>query len=232
MTALLAIAVLLSLFGFIAHEVASGKPTALDRCVTLALRSSADPCRPIGPALGTGSGARYNQSGQHRRRNHNSRGCRMSLPGSQARRRLADAARGGGRHCAEQPAQTRVRAPTTQCHHLFGTRHYDEFSQRPCDAVGDRVSDHRSSAVASFSVSSGKPLSHGIRRVSDRAHRLQSKVLGRSLSDRRLAGWCIGAAWAIFCWVMMVWLQNQGQVGALTTASISRDLQRPWWSIR
>ena len=27
-----------------------------------------------------------------------------------------------------------------------------------------------------------------------------------------LAGWCIGAAWAIFCWALMAWLQTQGRV--------------------
>lgn len=27
-----------------------------------------------------------------------------------------------------------------------------------------------------------------------------------------LAGWCIGAAWAIGCWVVMAWLQQGGQV--------------------
>ena len=27
-----------------------------------------------------------------------------------------------------------------------------------------------------------------------------------------LGGWCIGAAWAIACWVLMRWLQHQGQV--------------------
>jgi undecaprenyl-diphosphatase len=27
-----------------------------------------------------------------------------------------------------------------------------------------------------------------------------------------LGGWCVGAAWAIGCWVLMVWLQNRGQV--------------------
>ena len=35
-----------------------------------------------------------------------------------------------------------------------------------------------------------------------------------------LAGWCIGAAWAIFCWMVMAWLQTQGRVelsGVLTT---------------
>jgi undecaprenyl-diphosphatase len=27
-----------------------------------------------------------------------------------------------------------------------------------------------------------------------------------------LGGWCVGAAWAMGCWVLMVWLQNSGQV--------------------
>ena len=27
-----------------------------------------------------------------------------------------------------------------------------------------------------------------------------------------LGGWCIGAAWAIGCWVLMAWLQQGGQV--------------------
>jgi undecaprenyl-diphosphatase len=48
-----------------------------------------------------------------------------------------------------------------------------------------------------------------------------------------LAGWCIGAAWAVFCWMLMAWLQHQGQVepsGALTItpAWFFRDLQSPW----
>ena len=50
MAAVLAIAVLLASFGFIAHAVATGKPTTLDRRVMLALRSGDDPTHPIGPA--------------------------------------------------------------------------------------------------------------------------------------------------------------------------------------
>jgi undecaprenyl-diphosphatase len=29
-----------------------------------------------------------------------------------------------------------------------------------------------------------------------------------------LGGWCIGAAWATGCWVLMAWLQHGGQVEA------------------
>ncbi len=35
-----------------------------------------------------------------------------------------------------------------------------------------------------------------------------------------LAGWCIGAAWAVFCWVLMAWLQARG--GGELAASFSR----------
>jgi undecaprenyl-diphosphatase len=27
-----------------------------------------------------------------------------------------------------------------------------------------------------------------------------------------IAGWCIGAAWAAACWVVMTWLQSRSQV--------------------
>jgi undecaprenyl-diphosphatase len=30
-----------------------------------------------------------------------------------------------------------------------------------------------------------------------------------------LAGWCIGAAWAAFCWTIFRWLQRQGQIKRL-----------------
>jgi undecaprenyl-diphosphatase len=30
-----------------------------------------------------------------------------------------------------------------------------------------------------------------------------------------LAGWCIGAAWAAFCWTIFRWLQRQGQIEPL-----------------
>jgi undecaprenyl-diphosphatase len=50
MASVLTIAVLLFAFGFIAQEVARGKTLTFDRQVILALRSSTDPSIPIGPA--------------------------------------------------------------------------------------------------------------------------------------------------------------------------------------
>ncbi|MDQ4059775.1 MAG: phosphatase PAP2 family protein, partial [Pseudomonadota bacterium] len=31
-----------------------------------------------------------------------------------------------------------------------------------------------------------------------------------------LAGWCVGAAWAILCWLVALWLQRRGKVEADT----------------
>jgi undecaprenyl-diphosphatase len=47
---ILTIAALLFAFGFIAQEVATGKTSAFDRQIMLALRTSADPSVPVGPA--------------------------------------------------------------------------------------------------------------------------------------------------------------------------------------
>jgi undecaprenyl-diphosphatase len=27
-----------------------------------------------------------------------------------------------------------------------------------------------------------------------------------------LAGWCVGAAWALLCWLLALWLQRKGKV--------------------
>jgi undecaprenyl-diphosphatase len=32
-----------------------------------------------------------------------------------------------------------------------------------------------------------------------------------------LAGWCAGAAWALFCWLIALWLQRRGQIEAEST---------------
>jgi undecaprenyl-diphosphatase len=32
-----------------------------------------------------------------------------------------------------------------------------------------------------------------------------------------LAGWCIGAAWAMLCWFVALWLQRRGEIEASST---------------
>jgi undecaprenyl-diphosphatase len=50
LVSLFAIAVFLSVFGLVAREVNAGKPLTFDRYLMRALRSSAEPAAPIGPA--------------------------------------------------------------------------------------------------------------------------------------------------------------------------------------
>jgi len=33
-----------------------------------------------------------------------------------------------------------------------------------------------------------------------------------------LGGWCVGAAWALGCWVLMTWLQHGGRIGSAGSA--------------
>jgi len=33
-----------------------------------------------------------------------------------------------------------------------------------------------------------------------------------------LGGWCVGAAWALGCWVLITWLQNGGRIGSAGSA--------------
>jgi undecaprenyl-diphosphatase len=235
LTALLAITVLLSSFGFIAHEVASGKSTALDRRVTLALRSSADPPRPIGPAWL-----------QEAARDITSLGSIIVVV-------ITTAAVAGYLFLDHKPGVAWLMLLAVGGGIALNNLLKLVFArQRPNVIISSaRVfttsfpSGHATlSAIAYLTI--GALLSRASPSVAVSLYLMAFAVfltaligcsriyLGVHYPSDVLAGWCVGAAWAIFCWVLMVWLQNQGQVeasGTLTTASISRDLQRPWWSM-
>lgn len=236
MTALCAIAVLLSLFGFIAHEVTRGEPTALDRRVTLALRSSADAGRPIGPVWV-----------QEAARDITSLGSIILVVITTAvtagylfldhKRGVAGLmllAVGGGIalnnllklvFARERPnvVTSLVRVFTTS----FPSGHatLSATAYLTIGALLSRASPSLALSVYLMAFAMFLTALIGFSRI----------YLGVHYPTDVLAGWCIGAAWAIFCWVLMVWLQDQGRVepsGALMNALISRDLQHLWWSIR
>ena len=236
MTALSAIAVLLSLFGFIAHRVASGKPTALDRCVTLALRSSGDPPRPIGPAWV-----------QEAARDITSLGSIVVVV-------ITTAAVAGYLFLDHKPGVAWLMllavgggiALNNLLKLVFVRQRPSVITSSPRVFTTSFPSGHATlSAIAYLTI--GALLSRASPSVALGPYLMALAVLltlligfsrtylGVHYPTDVLAGWCIGAAWAIFCWVLMAWLQNRGQVetsGALTTASISLDLQRASWSMR
>ena len=234
MTALLAIAVLLALFGFIAHEVASGKTTALDRCVIRALRSAADPSRPIGPAWA-----------QEAARDITSLGSIIVVV-------ITTAAVAGYLFLAHKPGVAWLMVLAVGGGIALNNLLKLVFArQRPNVISSVRVfttsfpSGHATlSAIAYLTI--GALLSRAAPSAAVSLYLLVLAVfltvligssriyLGVHYPTDVIAGWCVGAAWAIFCWVLMAWLQSQGQVepsGALTT-SIASISSRAWWSIQ
>jgi undecaprenyl-diphosphatase len=234
--ALLAIAVLLSLFGVIAHEVAKGKTTALDRDVTLALRSSADPSRPIGPAwvqeaarditslgsiivvvITTGAVAGY-----------------LFLTHRAGVAWLMLLAVGGGialnnllklLFARQRPHVVTSSARVFTTSFPSGHATLSAIAYLTIGALLSRASPSVAVSLYLMVLAVFLTVLIGLSRI----------YLGVHYPTDVLAGWCIGAAWALFCWVLMAWLQEQGQVepsGAVTVtmASISRDLQSPSWS--
>jgi undecaprenyl-diphosphatase len=238
LTTLVAIAVLLSLFGFIAHQVAGGKPTALDRCVTLALRSSADPARPIGPAWV-----------QEAARDLTSLGSIIVVV-------IATVAVAGYLFLTHKPGVAWLMllavgggiALNNLLKLLFARQRPNVVTSSARVFTTSFPSGHATlSAIAYLTI--GALLSRASPSAAVSLYLMALAVfltaliglsriyLGVHYPTDVLAGWCIGAAWAIFCWVLMAWLQNQGQVepsGALTiiAASFSRDPQSPWSSNR
>ena len=233
LTAVLAIAVLLSLFGFIAREVTRGKPVALDRCVILALRSSANPSRPIGPAWL-----------QEAARDVTSLGSIIVVV-------MTTAAIAGQFFLAHKPGVACLMllavggglALNNLLKLVFARHRPDVITSSARVFTTSFPSGHATlSAIAYLTI--GALLSRASPSAALSLYFMVLAVfltaligfsriyLGVHYPTDILAGWCIGAAWAIFCWMLMAWLQNHGQVepsGTLTmsTASLCRDLQGP-----
>ena len=213
MAFILTIAGLLFAFGFIAQEMAKGKTLAFDRAVMLALRSSADPSVPIGPAwlpeaardvtsLGsiivlvivTLAAVGY-----------------LFLAGKSAVAWLMLIAVVGGIALSDllKFAFARARPDVvTPLARVFTTSFpsgHATLSAITYLTIGAILARSQpSSPISLYFMSPAVFLTVlvGVSRI----------YLGVHYPTDVLAGWCIGAAWAMGCWALMTYLQSVGQV--------------------
>jgi undecaprenyl-diphosphatase len=238
LTALSAITGLLLSFGFIARAVAKANPTALDRRVTLALRSSDEPPRPIGPVWV-----------QEAARDITSLGSIIVVV-------IMTAAVAGYLLLAHKPGVAWLMLLAVASGIALNNLLKLVFARHRPDVVtpAARVfttsfpSGHATlSAIAYLTIGALLARATPSATLSVYFMMLATSVtlliglsriyLGVHYPTDVLAGWCIGAAWAIFCWILMAWLQNQGQVEqsaaqTLTGGSLHLEPQILGWRAR
>lgn len=200
-------------FGLIAAQVVKGKPLGLDRRITFALRSSDDPPRPIGPAWA-----------QEAARDLTSLGSIMVVT-------LTTAAVAGYLFLAQKPGVAWLMLLAVAggiglnnvLKLLFPRRRPEVVTPAARVFTTSFPSGHATlSAIAYLTI--GALLSRAFPGAALSLYFMTLAVvltvlvgfsrvyLGVHYPTDVLAGWCIGAAWAIFCWVLMAWLQTQGRV--------------------
>ena len=213
MAFILTIAGLLFAFGFIAQEMAKGKTLAFDRAVMLALRSSADPSVPIGPAwlpeaardvtsLGsivvlvivTLAAVGY-----------------LFLAGKSAVAWLMLIAVVGGIALSDllkfafARARSDVVIPLARVFTTSFPSGHATLSAITYLTIGAILARSQPSSPISLyfmSLAVFLTVLVGVSRI----------YLGVHYPTDVLAGWCIGAAWAMGCWAIMTYLQSVGQV--------------------
>jgi undecaprenyl-diphosphatase len=203
----------LLVFIWLAGEVGEGDTGAFDRAVMLALRNPADPADPIGPSWVEAAA-----------RDMTSLGSVtvlalvslvvigfLGIVGKRSAALLVLVSVGGGR--------------------LLGEVLKDTFERSRPDLVPHAVQVHSASFPSGHAVlAAATYLTLGalLARVQPRrrvkAYLLFVAVLvtllvgasrvylGVHWPSDVLAGWCIGAAWAMLCWLIALWLQRRGQV--------------------
>lgn len=213
MISLLTIACLLFAFGCIAQSVAGGKPSALDSRVLAALRNSAKPAAPIGPAWL-----------QEAARDITSLGSIIVLvmitfavvgylflthrPGV-AWLMLISVLGGLALNGLLKFAFSRPRPDfITHAARVFTTSFpsghatLSAITYLTIGALLARANPSFPVALYFMSLATFLTVLIGVSRI----------YLGVHYPTDILAGWCIGAAWAIGCWVLMAWLQQGGKI--------------------
>ncbi len=211
------LAVAAALFGFVelAGEVMEGETTGFDRAVLLALRNPADLSDPIGPrwleevarditALGSTAVLTLVTLA--------ATGF-LALSGRRGAALLVIGATGGGALLSsllklgfERPRPDLVPHAVAVYTASFPSGHamLSAVTWLTLGALLMRIEPHRRVKGYVLAVAVLTTLLVGISRV----------YLGVHWPTDVLAGWCLGAAWALLCWLLALWLQRRGRVEA------------------
>ena len=209
----LTIAGLLFAFGFIAQEVAKGKTLAFDRAVMLALRSSADPSVPIGPAWLPEAARDVTSLGSiivlviitlavvgYLFLVGKSAVAWLMLIAVVGGIALSDLLKFAFARARPDVVPPLARVFTTS----FPSGHATLSAITYLTIAAVLAPSQPSSTISVYFMSLAVFLTVliGISRIYVGVH-YPTDVLG---------GWCIGAAWAMGCWAIMTYLQSVGQV--------------------
>ena len=210
---LLAIACLLFIFGLIAQTVVEGKSSAFDRSIILAFREHGNPSAPIGPAWV-----------QESARDLTSLGSIIVLV-------IITLAIAGYLFLARKQAAAWLMlvavfsgiAVSDLLKFAFGRPRPDFISAAARVFTTSFPSGHATlSAITYLTIAGLLAESKSSARVGMYFIVLAALLtiligisrvyLGVHYPTDVLGGWCVGAAWALGCWVLMTWLQRGGWI--------------------
>jgi undecaprenyl-diphosphatase len=213
LAAILLLALLCLGFARLAGEAAGGETRAFDSAVMLAMRSADDPADPIGPPWF-----------EHAIRDITSLGSNvvvvlmalavigfLALSGTPGAAILVSVSTGGGMLLTSVLKDLFERGRPDIVPHaveVFSTSFPSGHATLAAvtyltlGALLARVQARTGLKVYSLGVAVLLTLLVGVSRV----------YLGVHWPTDVMAGWCVGASWAIACWLVAVWLQRRGQV--------------------
>jgi undecaprenyl-diphosphatase len=216
---LLAIACLLFIFGLVAQTVVEGKSSAFDRSIILAFRDHGNPSAPVGPAWV-----------QEAARDLTSLGSIIVLV-------IITLAISGYLFLARKQAAAGLMFVAVFGGIVLSDLLKFSFARPRPDIVppAARVfttsfpSGHATlSAIAYLTIAALLARSQSSPRIGVYFIVLAALLtiligvsriyLGVHYPTDVLGGWCVGAAWALGCWVLMTWLQHGGRIGSAGSA--------------
>ncbi len=216
---LLAIACLLFIFGLVAQTVVEGKSSAFDRSIILAFRDRSDPSAPIGPAWV-----------QEAARDLTSLSSIIVLV-------IITLAIAGYLFLARKQAAAWLMlvavfggiALSDLLKFAFGRPRPDFISPAARVFTTSFPSGHATlSAITYLTIAALLARSQSSPRIGMYFIVLAALLtiligvsriyLGVHYPTDVLGGWCVGAAWALGCWVLMTWLQHGGRIESAGSA--------------